>query len=122
MFDVPGPVTFVHTRTIVDPDVGAKLTGKLGRMSLGVLAANDAAPGNVTNELDPAFNQSAYTFIGRARYDLYAESNVGAIFTDREFLDGYSRLVGADGNFRLSRTIGASLRGVGTWRLDPEGL
>ena len=121
MFDIPGPVTFVHTRTIVDPDYGAKLTGKVGPMSIGVLAANDIAPGKVDNELDPAFERSAHTFIGRARYDLYAESNIGVIFTDREFMSGYSRLLGADGNFRLSRTIAAAVRGVGAWNLDSDG-
>ena len=122
MFDVPGPVTFVHTRTIVDPDYGAKLTGKVGPLSIGVLAANDVAPGKVDDELDPAFEQSAYTFIGRARYDLYAESNIGVIFTDREFMRGYSRLLGTDSNFRLSRTIAAAFRGVGAWNLDSDGV
>ena len=122
IFDVPGPVTFVHTRTIVNPQYGAKLTGKVGAMSVGVLAANDVAPGDLPDELDPAFGQSAQTFIGRARYDLYTESNIGAIFTDREFLDGFSRLLGADGNFRLSPTIAAAVRGVGTWNLAPDGV
>ena len=122
MFDVPGPVTFVHTRTIVDPDYGAKLTGKVGAMSLGVLAANDVAPGKLDDELDPAFEQSANNFIGRARYDLYAESNIGVIFTDREFMNGYSRLLGGDANFRLSRTIAAAVRGVGAWNLDSDGI
>ena len=122
MFDIPGPVTFVHTRTIVDPDYGAKLTGKVGPMSLGVLAANDVAAGKLDDELDPAFEQSANTFIGRARYDLYAESNIGVIFTDREFMNGYSRLLGGDANFRLSRTIAAAVRGVGAWNLDSDGI
>ena len=122
MFDVPGPVIFVHTRTIVDPDYGAKLTGKVGATSIGVLAANDIAPGKLDDELDPAFERSAQTFIGRARYDLYTESNIGVIFTDREFVDGYSRLLGADGNFRLSRTIAGAVRGVGAWNLDSDGV
>ena len=122
MFDVPGPVTFVHTRTIVNPQYGAKLTGKVGAMSVGVLAANDVAPGNLPDELDPAFGKSAQTFIGRARYDLYPESNIGVIFTDREFMDGFSRLLGADGNFRLSPTIAGALRGVGAWNLAPDGV
>lgn len=122
MFDISGPVTFLHTRTIVDPDYGAKLTGKIGGMSLGVLAANDAAPGKVGDALDPAFEQSAQSFIGRARYDLYSESNIGVILTDREFLAGHSRLLGADGNFRLTRTISASVRAVGTSLLESDGV
>jgi len=122
MFNFLSPVTFIHTRTIVDPDYGAKLTGQVGAMSIGVLAANDIAPGKVDDELDPAFGRSANTFIGRARYDLYAESNVGVIFTDREFMSGYSRVLGADGNFRLSRTVTFRAVGVGARNLDSDGV
>ena len=122
IFNFIGPVTLVHTRTMVDPDYGAKLTGKVGSLSIGVLAANDRAPGNVEDELDPAFGQHANTFIGRARYDLYAESNIGTIFTDREFLDGYSRLVGVDGNFRLNRATTVGGRAIRTWLQDPGGV
>jgi hypothetical protein len=122
IFNFIGPVTLVHTRTIVDPDYGAKLTGKVGNLSIGMLAANDRAPGTVEDELDPAFGQHANTVIGRARYDLYAESNIGTIFTDREFLDGYSRLVGVDGNFRLNRTTTVGGRAIRTWLQDPGGV
>ena len=122
IFNFTGPVTLVHTRTMVDPDYGAKLTGKVGSLSLGVLAANDRAPGKVEDELDPAFDQRANTFISRAQYDLYAESNIGAIFTDREFLDGYSRLLGVDANFRLNRTTSVGGRAIRTWLQDPGGV
>ena len=114
IFNIIAPVTFVHTRTIVDPDYGAKLSGQVGRFSLGVLTANDRAPGKVDDPADAAFDQTAQTVIARARYDLYAESNIGAIVTDREFLDGYSRLVGLDGNFRLTPTIAGDFRAVGS--------
>ena len=122
IFNFTGPVTLVHTRTMVDPDYGAKLTGKVGSLSLGVLAANDRTPGNVEDELDPAFGRHANTFISRVRYDLYAESNIGTIFTDREFLDGYSRLLGVDGNFRLNRTTSVGGRAIRTWLQDPGGV
>ena len=122
IFSFTGPVTLVHTRTMVDPDYGAKLTGKLGGLSIGVLAANDRAPGKVEDELDPAFDQRANTFISRARYDLYTESNVGAIFTDREFLDGYSRLIGVDGSFRLNPTTSVGGHAIRTWLRDPGGV
>ena len=115
IFNIQAPVTFVHTRTIVDPDYGAKLSGQVGRFSLGLLTANDRAPGKVDESEDPAFDQTAQTFIARARYDLYAESNIGAIVTDREFLDSHSRVVGLDGNFRLSPTISADFRAVNSW-------
>ena len=122
IFNFTGPVTLVHTRTMVDPDYGAKLTGKVGSLSLGVLAANDRAPGKVEDELDRAFGRHANTFIGRVRYDLYSESNIGAIVTDREFLDGHSRLGGVDANFRLNRTTSVGGRAIRTWLQDPGGV
>ncbi len=121
IFSIEAPVTFVHTRTIVDPDYGAKLSGQAGRLALGLLSANDRAPGRVTNAADPAFGESARTYIARARYELYAESNLGAILTNREFLDGHSRIFGADGNFRLSPTISSDFRAVASRLRAPGG-
>ena len=121
IFQIEAPVTFVHTRTIVDPDYGAKLSGQVGRLALGVLSANDRAPGRVTNTADPAFGESARTHIARARYELFPESNLGAILTDRGFIGGYSRTFGADGNFRLSPTVSSDFRAVGSRLKTPAG-
>ena len=118
IFLVGGPVASVHTRTIVDPLYGAKLTGRAGHTSLGVLVASDEAPGNVGDPTDPAFGQTAQTIIGRVKYDLYAESHVGGIFTNREFLDSYSRLGLLDGHFRLGPTHAFGYRVAGTQHRD----
>ena len=122
IFQVTAPVTVVHTRTIVDPLYGAKLTGKVGDTTVGVLYANDAAAGDLDDPTDPAFGKRAQTFVGRVRYDLYPESFVGAIFTDREFLEASSRLVGVDGNFRLGDTLSLAFRALGTDHRDGDGL
>jgi hypothetical protein len=42
--------TVVHTRAIVDPDYAAKLTGKRGRNTFGLILASDNAPGNFSEE------------------------------------------------------------------------
>ena len=104
IFSVFSPLNWLNTRTIVDPRYGAKLTGKVGRTAIGLLVANDEAPGRVEDAADPEFGETAQVFVGRARYDLYAESYVGGLVTDRRFLDGYSRAAGADGQFRLGQT------------------
>ena len=117
IFQITAPVTVVHTRTIVDPQYGAKLTGKAGKTTLGVLFADDeGASLGVDDPADRAYGQSAQTFVGRVRYDLYSESWVGGIVTDREFLDGYSRLVGVDSNFRIGATHQLGFRALGTDR------
>tara|TARA_Y100000588_G_scaffold319351_1_gene349361 strand:+ start:1864 stop:4110 length:2247 start_codon:yes stop_codon:yes gene_type:complete len=119
IFNVTAPVTLVHTRTMVDPDYGAKLTGQVGRFTLGALGANDRAPGRVDDQTSSAFGQTAKTFIGRAKFDLYSESHIGAMVTDREFLDGYSRLAGLDSNFRLGSVTRLAVNAFGTNRQQP---
>ena len=120
IFDLPGPVTFVHTRTIVDPTWGAKLTGKAGRFTIGLLSAEDQAPGNVGDVDDPLFGETAQNFIGRVKYDVYSESHLGAVFTDRSFMDSSSRLGGVDGSFRLSRTMSTNFRLIESRHRDLE--
>ena len=103
IFEFVSPVDLVHTRTLVDPNVGAKLTGKVGNTTLGVMVTDDEAPGKRDDPSDPGYGRTAQVAIGRARYDLYSESHIGALVTDREFLDGYNRVGGIDGQFRLGQ-------------------
>jgi hypothetical protein len=98
---VGGPATFIHTRTIVDPQWGAKVTGKVGKTTLGFLVANDEAPGKVADSTDPAFQKSAQVAIARIRYDYRPESSIGTLFTNREFLNSYSRMIGLDTPLRF---------------------
>jgi len=121
IFEINGPVTYIHTRTIVDPLLGAKLTGKVGKFTLGVLSANDEAPGNLEDETDPLFGKNAQTLIGRVKYDLYSESHIGAIFTNRSFLGSDSTLGGVDTSFRLSPQHVFRVTAVGSQNTDRDG-
>ena len=122
IFQFRGPVNLVHTRTIVDPRYGAKLTGKAGSTTIGVMYANDEAPGYDDEVIDRGAGQSAQTFVGRMRYDLYSESYVGAIFTSREFAASTNQVAGLDSNFRLGDTHSFGVRAVGTQDTDLDGL
>ncbi|MDX6610825.1 MAG: hypothetical protein QOD75_11 [Blastocatellia bacterium] len=42
------PITAVHTRAIVDPDVATKLSGKQGKTTFGLMGATDNGPGNLS--------------------------------------------------------------------------
>ena len=118
IFAATTSVNLVHTRTIVDPRYGAKLTGKVGNTTLGVFIADDEAPGRLDDRLDPAFGRTAQSLIGRVRYDLYAESYVGVIATAREFGADYNRVGGVDGRLRLGRTHNVSFTAVGSEHQD----
>jgi hypothetical protein len=117
------PVAAVFTRTLADPDVGLKLTGKVGRSSrsaIGVFGARDA----LTNLLFPSnqgsggtsLAQDAYTAVGRFRQDVGQASYVGALVTGR-FGEGYANEVGGVDFFHQltpSTSIRAQLLGSGT--------
>jgi TolB-like protein len=104
IFNIMAPINFVHTRTIVDPRVGAKITGKVGRSTLGILVGDDEAPGKREDVSDPAFGKTAQFLIGRYRYDLYGASYVGGLVADREFMGGYNRVAATDIRLRLGNT------------------
>ena len=120
IFQTATPLTLVHTRTVINPRVGAKLTGKVGQTTLGVMVADDEAAGRFDDPTDVRFGSTAQTIVGRARYDLYPESYVGAIMTAREFGDDYNRVAGVDARFRLGQTHRVSVLAVGSETRDQE--
>ncbi len=94
--------TAVHTRRIVDPIFGAKLTGSAGRVSFGTLSAIDeAVPANAQ---DPTAEGSRVFNIGRAQYSLGPGNYAGALVSDMTSDEGYNRVVGADLRWRLGPT------------------
>ena len=120
IFQTATPMTLVHTRTIADPDFGGKLTGKVGRTTLGVVVADDVAAGRLVDDTHPEYGGTAQTVLGRARYDFYAESYLGAIMTSREFGGDHNRVAGVDGRFRLGRTHRISFLAAGAETQDAE--
>jgi hypothetical protein len=122
IFQVPGPVgTLLNTRTILDPQYGLKLSGKVGRTLIGIVAANDEAPGKVDNPADPLFGQTSQAFAARARVDVYRQSYVGFMFTNREFAGSHSRLGMIDGAFAIGPSIRTGFQVVYSDRLGLDG-
>ncbi|MGE0394779.1 MAG: DUF5916 domain-containing protein [Vicinamibacterales bacterium] len=109
-FRVNGPFPYLHTRTIIDPQIGVKLTGKVGRWMIGALAANDASSGKLDDPADPAYGRKATVGALRLRYDIYREAYSGVFLVAREFQQTYSRVAVLDHNFRIgpSRTLGVT--------------
>jgi hypothetical protein len=89
---------------------------------LGVVVADDEAPGRVSDRNDPAFGRSAHVTIARLKYDLFSESNVGVIVTDREFLDTFSRVGGFDGQLRFGRNQRLAFRAMASQHRDSAGV
>lgn len=89
--------TAVHTRRIVDPLAGVKLSGTLGRVTFGTISAVDDAAGRTSAQFEgkrKLFN------IARATYSLGPSSYVGAIVTETHFAGGYNWVAGGDVSLR----------------------
>ena len=91
------PIDAVFTRTVSDPEVGAKLTGKRGDHTFGLFGALDAE----TNLLFPGvfdsdsetLDQENTAFVGRYSYGFANTSSVGVLLTARDG-DDYRNVVG----------------------------
>jgi hypothetical protein len=106
------PQQLVHTRAIVDPIGGAKLTGKVGSFNLGYLGALDESP--VT--FDEGDQEAAFNLF-RLRGDLGGGSNVGGLYTDRTLLDGaeYNRVGSVDTRLVLGDRYTVTAQLAGAW-------
>lgn len=133
------PLNPFYSRTIVDPDVAAKLTGKIGKNSFGFLVASDNDPGNFrTDELErlqdcrnrrefnasiicgsEEFYEKNATFaVLRLKRDIGKENNVGFFATARMFPKDRNFVGGFDGSFKLNPRTLMTFQVLGTHSRD----
>jgi hypothetical protein len=97
------PYGVVHTRNIIDPDYGIKLTGKIDKNTLGFIFASDSAPGKLYEPGDEEYNKNALFTILRVKRDILKDSEIGFIFTDRKFSESFNRVYGIDGSLHFGK-------------------
>jgi hypothetical protein len=118
------PVTVIHTRAIIDPDVAVKLTGKQGRTTFGLLLASDNGPGAFTEEeradpdLQPVvskfFDRNAVVGALRLKRDVGAEGSVGLVATTYNFVEKHNDVLGVDGRFKFGEQTTLDFQLLGT--------
>jgi hypothetical protein len=100
-------LSVVHTRKIVDPLWGVKISGEYNNWLFGILVSGDEwrrrefNTGINESNPNPFQDKIATYLIGRAKYILSGENHIGVIGTDQEFADGHNRVIGTDLNLRL---------------------
>ena len=85
------PIQLLFSRRIASPDVGGRLTGRLGRTALGALVVRDA----------PESSLRADVLALRVNRDLGRESSVGAFVSSREFASDTNRVASLDARVKL---------------------
>jgi hypothetical protein len=118
------PIRAVHTRAIVDPDYAAKLTGRRGRNTFGLLLASDNAPGSYSTDerndpetlpgIQKFLDKNAYIGVLRIKRDIGKESSIGLIATSYNFIERHNQLAGIDGRFKVDSKTVFSFQLLGT--------
>ncbi|HEX3101373.1 MAG TPA: DUF5916 domain-containing protein, partial [Pyrinomonadaceae bacterium] len=132
------PLQVFYSRTIIDPDVALKLSGKTGKTSFGMLVASDNAPGNYTEDertlndqclqrqhinptlncpLAPFIDKNALFGIVRLKRDFGASNNIGFFGTSRIFPKNRNFTGGFDGTLKLDASTVMTFQAVGTHSL-----
>ncbi|HWN07726.1 MAG TPA: DUF5916 domain-containing protein [Pyrinomonadaceae bacterium] len=130
------PIDAVHTRSIVDPDLAVKLSGKRGPDTFGLMLASDNGPGNLnaddrgalincqrSRQINPALlcrnenivDKNAYVGVLRLKHDLgKSENTIGMLATSYNFIEKRNQLAGVDGRFKLDKQTTFNFQLLGT--------
>jgi hypothetical protein len=99
----------VYTRQISDPIFGAKISGKAGRFTYGLLSAYDTHPVESLWDISDGTSLAgakAFSNVFRTKADVGSGSYVGFTLTDKELGGGtWSRLGGLDGQLRFKDKV-----------------
>lgn len=114
------PIELLYTRNVVNPEFGMRFTGKIGNTNLGLLAIDDRQPGNTYGPTHPLFHRRAFFATGRIAQDIGTGSNIGVIYTDREFGGGWNRIGGLDYTARITEHWSSSGQFVESSTLTPS--
>lgn len=119
------PFNLLFTRRIDDPRVGARLTGKAGPYSIGALLIDDETPGRFVPPDDPLreagtpvppddplSGKKALFGVLRLSRDLFRQSNVGFLYTERKFEHELNRVGGVDGRIKIGENWDSQFQAV----------
>lgn len=97
------PINLAFTRRIGEPEVGARLTGKVGKTTIGALLINDTSRGDRLSPDDVGFEDNANHGIFRFMYDLPHQGHLGVFYSHTEFAGDRAQVYSLDGRFRLNQ-------------------
>ncbi|MEN8222810.1 MAG: DUF5916 domain-containing protein [Acidobacteriota bacterium] len=111
----------VHTRKIVDPDWGARITGSTGKLTYGGLVASDAWPGRIIEDEENFYlGKEAVYSVGRLKYGIGGDKYIGVLYSGRELGDYHNRTLAFDSTLRFGKSHSLRANFILTGTNDPE--
>jgi Domain of unknown function (DUF5916) len=98
------PIDLFFSRQIADPQFGGRMTGKLGRWTLGALVIDDRQPGQGQVSGGP-FDTRAADAVVRVTREFGHQSYVGAFLSSRDFADTSNRVASLDARVKFSDNL-----------------
>jgi hypothetical protein len=97
------PENLFFSRRIGDPLGGVRLTGRLGRWSVGFLGGADRAPGSRVGVDDPLYERKTPLGVLRIQRNLGKESTIGMFVSEDSFGASHNRVGSIDARWTLSK-------------------
>jgi len=96
------PENLFFSRRVVNPQFGARMTGKIGGWALGALGIDDRAPGEALDPSDSLFKNHAQVGVLRAQREIGHESTVGVFLSRLHFGPTSNQVLSADTRMKIS--------------------
>jgi len=117
------PINAIYTRSINDPIAALKLTGKVGKTSIGYIGAYDEYTPWVIPFKEYSFpvasEEKSLSNIIRVRQSILEESYIGLLTTSRDINESFSRVAGIDGNIRFLQNYFLEFQVLRSWYNEP---
>jgi hypothetical protein len=107
------PINLFFSRQIADPQFGARMTGKIGKWTLGTLVIDDRQQG--LNFSSGPYATRALDGVARVTREFGKQSYIGAFVSSRDFAGTSNRLASLDARLKFSRNWVVDAQAVHTW-------
>jgi len=113
----------IYTRSINDPTVAGKVTGRMAKTSFAVLSALDRATAIILPFEEHSHyvgNGESVSNVFRVKQELAEQTWLGVVGTDRRYTDGGSgSLIGVDSRIRLDRNYALEMQYLHSFTEEP---
>src|SRR5260370_25045068 len=106
-------VNFFLPGRMADPELGTRMTGKLGKWSLGALVIDDRRPGRGLTS--GPYNTRAADGVVRWTREFGKQSYIGVFVSSRDFVDTSNRVASLDARLKFTKNWVADVQAVHTW-------